>query len=97
MTNVQIDPIIASIHKVEQPTRNRNKWGFGFKWKFNVSCSKDGLSLPVRLGPVHMDWNIWQIFILFAKCSYYLANKYTNLQASVTLFAHVNAALKTFL
>ena len=78
MTNVQIDPIIASIHKVEQPTRNRNKWGFGFKWKFNVSCSKDGLSLPVRLGPVHMDWNIWQIIILFA-----------------TLFAHVNAALKT--
>ena len=39
-----------------------------------------------------MDLKICQIIILFAKCSNYLANKYANLQASVTLFAHVNAA-----
>ena len=34
---------------------------------------------------------IFKIIILFEKCSYYLANKYANFQASVTLFAHVNA------
>ena len=45
------------------------------------------------LGPVHMNLKICKIIILFAKCSNYLAIKYANLQTSVTLFAHVNAAL----
>ena len=38
-----------------------------------------------------MDQKICQM-ILVAKLSYYLANKYANLQPFVTLFAHVNTA-----